>query len=60
MIIKGTDDDYEWKLWLREYIKERGGIPDGGGNWDDVKDSNGNSAYYIYVDFRTAPATETE
>ena len=47
MLIKGTNDDYEWKLWLREYIKERGGIPGvgGGNNFCDTGD-----AYKIYVD----------
>ena len=47
MRIKGTDDSSEWRSWLREYIKERGGIPDGGGgnNFCDTGD-----AYKIYVD----------
>lgn len=46
MLIKGTDDNWEWDEWLCNYIKEHGGIPgDGGGNnFCDTGD-----AYKIYV-----------
>lgn len=46
MLIKGTDNHQEWVSWLYDYIKERGGIPNGGGgnNFCDTGD-----AYKIYV-----------
>ncbi len=47
MLIKRTDNDMEWVLWLHNYITERGGTPgDGGGN--NFCDLEG-QAYQIYV-----------
>ena len=48
MLIKRTDDTWNWEMWLRNYIEERGGVTGvgGGSNFCDTA----GEAYCIYVE----------
>lgn len=49
MLIENPDESWEYSEQLREYALSQGGEwRQGGGNWSDIKDTNGNTAYLLH------------